>query len=180
MSLLVLGCSLDMNIWYNWSGKQRLLQLFIATCSFCPLIGVVTMEAFTPVSPSIHIILVLLSFGWLLPVFLWYAMGACLWIYICILHIRVASRWLDSWSLSLTGIRSWSWWRVSVPACDDILVNLLGSVLLPEVIYQTQWHVWAPKPSMDPCPLSQWGSTRWLFYSRCWMWLGLLHPFNLE
>ena len=65
-------------------------------------------------------------FIWHLLVFHCCAMGAWLWLRRCILHIWVASSWIASWWLYLTGLRYWYCWRVIVPAYDSILRVLLG------------------------------------------------------
>ena len=112
-----------------------------------------------------------------LSVFLWCNMGACSWLCRIIICIWVALRWLDSWVLYLTGIKSWYCWRVIVPACDAISWVMLGGVMLSGVLYQTQWLVWAPEVSLVPCTISRRVSPHLFYPYCCWVKLGLTHPF---
>ena len=158
MSIMMVGFSLDVKIWGGWSFQQRMLQLCIATWWIWPGVGLGNLEVVTPVGPLRRIVLVMLTFGWRLPVFTWWNMVAWSWVHRWIIQIWMASRWIASWILSLTGIRYWSCLRVSVPACDDILLILFGGVILPGVLDQIQWRVWDPEVSTESCPQSWWGS----------------------
>ena len=105
-----------------------------------------------------RIFLVLLLFECHLPVLFWCAMSAYSWLRKCILCIWEASNWLIPWLFSLTGLRYWFYRRVSVPASYVILRFLIEGVLLPVVIYWTQWSYWDPEFSTASCLLSQWCS----------------------
>ena len=178
--LLVLCCSVDVHIWYGWIGQQRLLHLRIITWSVCHWFGLVNIEEVTPVGPTRHIVLVLLTFVWHFPVFPWCTMDAWSCLHISILHIYLDSHWLDSWGFSLTWVRYWSRWRVSVPAYDTILGVLIGGVLLPGVLDRTQWFVWDSEVPTVTFPLCRWGSNHCFSTSHCWVRLGIRLPNNFK
>ena len=179
MSLLVLSFYGDVRSWYIWSGQKILLHLCISDWPVWPWVGIVTLEAVNTVGPPILVVLVLLPFGWRLPVFPWSAIGTWSWLHRFVLRIRVASRWLASWGLYLTGLRSWSWWWIILPACDAILGVPLGGVLMTGVLDQTQWHFWSHDFSPESCSLSRWCYPHLFSPYCCWVWLGLPHPRRL-
>ena len=90
------------------------------------------------------------------------------------------SHWLACWGLSLTGLRFWSWWRVSVPDCDTISGVPLEGALLTGVPDWNQWRVLDLEVSPAPCTKTRWISTH-CFSTYCrWVWLGIQHTGHLD